>query len=234
VQQAREKFMKQELAGDFSWLIYACETGYASEICEVLRRIGASRIFCVNNLPGARNETGLILLPKNLTPSQLQMPMVIPLLTPGYRYIVQAEARSMGALNFPTVVDSTAVVACSARLNEGTVLNALSVIGAESRVGRFVHVNRNASVGHHAEIADFVTLGPNCTLAGHVSVERGAYLGAGAVIAPKIRIGANAVVAMGAVVMRDVPPQTLVMGNPARIIRKNIAGYGDVGVPLEG
>jgi len=41
-----------------------------------------------------------------------------------------------------------------------------------------------------------------------------------AVVLPGVRIGRNAVVEAGSVVMRDVPPDVLVMGNPARVMEK--------------
>lgn len=50
-------------------------------------------------------------------------------------------------------------------------------------------------------------------------VRRGASIGSGAVILPGITIGENALVAAGAVVTADVPPRTLVAGNPARVLR---------------
>lgn len=50
-------------------------------------------------------------------------------------------------------------------------------------------------------------------------VEACASIGAGAVILPGARIGSGAMVGAGAVVTKDVPPWTLVCGNPARIIR---------------
>lgn len=49
-------------------------------------------------------------------------------------------------------------------------------------------------------------------------VEEGASLGAGAVILPGLRIGRNSMVGAGAVVTRSVPPNAIVIGNPARII----------------
>jgi UDP-2-acetamido-3-amino-2,3-dideoxy-glucuronate N-acetyltransferase len=50
-----------------------------------------------------------------------------------------------------------------------------------------------------------------------VTVEDGAIIAARAVIKPGIIIGKNAVVGMGSVVTKDVPSETVVIGNPARI-----------------
>lgn len=50
-------------------------------------------------------------------------------------------------------------------------------------------------------------------------IRRGARIGAGAVILPGVEIGQEAVVAAGAVVTRNVPPYTVVMGCPARVVR---------------
>jgi acetyltransferase-like isoleucine patch superfamily enzyme len=69
-------------------------------------------------------------------------------------------------------------------------------------------------------------------LAGGVTAARGAFVGAGAVCAPNVAIGANSVVGAGAVVVRDVPPDTTVIGNPARVLRRSGDGYGGSRVPL--
>jgi UDP-2-acetamido-3-amino-2,3-dideoxy-glucuronate N-acetyltransferase len=54
-----------------------------------------------------------------------------------------------------------------------------------------------------------------------IVVERGASIGTGATILAGVRVGARAVVGAGAVVTRDVPAGAIVVGNPARIIRKD-------------
>jgi UDP-2-acetamido-3-amino-2,3-dideoxy-glucuronate N-acetyltransferase len=52
------------------------------------------------------------------------------------------------------------------------------------------------------------------------TVERGATLGSGAVVLGGIRIGRGALVGAGSVVTRDVEPETAVVGNPARPLRR--------------
>ena len=51
-------------------------------------------------------------------------------------------------------------------------------------------------------------------------VERGASIGSSATLLCGITVGARAIVGAGSVVTRDVPPDTIVAGNPARILRK--------------
>jgi acetyltransferase-like isoleucine patch superfamily enzyme len=50
-------------------------------------------------------------------------------------------------------------------------------------------------------------------------VKRGASIGSGATILAGVTIGEQAIVGAGSVVTRDVPPRTVVAGNPARILR---------------
>ena len=52
-----------------------------------------------------------------------------------------------------------------------------------------------------------------------VHICRNAWIGAGATILPGVTVGKNAVVAAGAVVTKDVAPNTIVGGNPARLIK---------------
>ncbi len=52
------------------------------------------------------------------------------------------------------------------------------------------------------------------------TIEEGAIIGAGAIILPGITIGKNALVGAGSVVTKDVPAGAVVVGNPARVVKK--------------
>ncbi len=63
---------------------------------------------------------------------------------------------------------------------------------------------------HEFRIDEFV--------AGRVSIRRGAIIGGFSLIGPGIEIGENATVAGGAAIARDVPPDAIAGGNPARVV----------------
>jgi acetyltransferase-like isoleucine patch superfamily enzyme len=110
--------------------------------------------------------------------------------------------------------------------------------GINIRVGRNVFVNQNCTfydIGG-IEIADDVMIGPNVSIitSGHpiepsrrragviakpIALERNVWIAAGATIIGGVTVGENSVVAAASVVTKDVPANTLVAGNPARIIR---------------
>lgn len=53
---------------------------------------------------------------------------------------------------------------------------------------------------------------------GRVEIGSYVFIGAGAIILPNVKIGDNVIVGAGSVVTKDVPPNSVVAGNPAKII----------------
>ncbi len=53
-----------------------------------------------------------------------------------------------------------------------------------------------------------------------ITLGRNVWIGGAAVLCPGVTIGENAVVGAGSVVVKDVPPNVVVVGNPARIVRQ--------------
>jgi sugar O-acyltransferase (sialic acid O-acetyltransferase NeuD family) len=217
------------------WVVFACRTTFAGDVAEIIWRRGELIAFLVDNLPDGPEPSpiGTVVSIDDLPGDGLSGPVVIPLTTPGFRCSAETEARGRGARSFPALRDPTSTIARTAVVAEGCVVNAGAVIGANSQLGRFVHVNRSASVGHDVAVDDYATLGPACVVSGAVRIQRGAFIGSGAVCAPGVAVGSNAVVGAGAVVLRDVAANTVVVGNPARVIRTDKTGYGGASVPVE-
>ena len=131
-----------------------------------------------------------------------------------------------------------------------------ATIGDDCNICDHVFIENDVKVGHRVtvkcgvqlwdgiELEDDVFIGPNATFTNdrfprskhypekfsRTLVGKGASIGANATILPGVTIGRNAMVGAGAVVTKDVPPNAIVKGNPARI-----AGYVDAkNEPLTG
>ena len=100
-------------------------------------------------------------------------------------------------------------------------------------VGDRVTVKCGVQLWDGVTLEDDVFVGPNATFTNDLLprsrnaaaqllptvVRKGASIGANATILPGITIGEGAMVGAGAVVTKDVPPRTLVVGNPASVVR---------------
>lgn len=215
-----------------AYILYGVGTPYVHEVAESVRRAGGSITALVANLPDVPvpEDLGPVVGVDGIRTEWLELPVVLPLITPGHRKALEGETRELGFRRLARVIDPTSVIADSAALDEGVLVNAGSVIGANCRAGRLALVNRSASVGHDVTLEEYVSLGPGCVLCGSIVMERGAFVGAGAILLPGVRVGANSIVGAGAVVTEDIPARSVVVGNPGRVVREDIAGYNDVSV----
>jgi acetyltransferase-like isoleucine patch superfamily enzyme len=124
-----------------------------------------------------------------------------------------------------------------------------SKIGAFVEIQKNAHVGKNCKISSHSFICEGVTIEDNVFI-GHgvifindrypratradgrlqteadwkvepTLIKKGASIGSGSTILANVIVGENAMVGAGSVVTKSVPPDTIVAGNPARILRRS-------------
>lgn len=128
-------------------------------------------------------------------------------------------------------------------IGENCILGQNVNIANNVRIGNNVKIQNNVSVYEGVELEDYVFCGPSMVFTNvklprsefpqnqskdylRTHVKKSASIGANATIVCGVTIGEYALIGSGAVVTKDVPPFTLVVGNPAKIICK-VDKYGN-------
>lgn len=102
--------------------------------------------------------------------------------------------------------------------NFGEIKNAY--LGPGTKMGHFSYIG-DATIGAGVNIgAGTITCNYDGERKHHTEIESGAFIGSDTMLVAPVKIGSGASTGAGAVVTKDVPPDTLAVGMPARVIRK--------------
>ena len=121
-------------------------------------------------------------------------------------------------------------------------------IGAFVEIQKNAFIGKNCKISSHTFICEGVTIEDNVFIGHNVAfindsfpratskdgklqteadwkvettlIKEGASIGSGSTILPNVIIGRNAIIGAGSVVTKNVPPNTIVAGNPAKILRR--------------
>jgi sugar O-acyltransferase (sialic acid O-acetyltransferase NeuD family) len=121
---------------------------------------------------------------------------------------------------FETIIHPTASVSRMAVVGRGTVIFQNATITSNAIIGNHVYILPNSVISHDDVIGDYTSIAGGVCMSGGVMVGHSCYLGTNSSIIGNIKIGNYCLVGMGSVVLDSIDDDQVVVGSPARYLRK--------------
>jgi len=122
---------------------------------------------------------------------------------------------------FATLIHPTAIIPkgfCS--IGNGVLMAPLTQLSPDTTVEDNCILLPNSFLGHDSTMKRFSHITSNSVIGGNVTVGRGAHVGTNATVRENVSIGDFALVGSGSVVLNNVPENSIVVGNPAKILKQ--------------
>lgn len=125
-------------------------------------------------------------------------------------------------ITFPNLIHPSAIIEQeNTTLGEGNVINAGCAFTTETKIGNFNYFNRMTGTSHDTTIGDYCLFHTGAVVSGGSKIGNKVQIGTNATIIQYKNIGDNSIVGAGAVIIKDVEENTVVVGNPGRVIKPN-------------
>ena len=139
---------------------------------------------------------------------------------PNVRYNLFHKFLDLGARPFSLLSSTSPIGNFDMNIAEGITVSYNCVISNSVSIGRGSFINAQCAIGHDTEIGEFCEICPSVNISGGVKIGDFTFIGTGAIIYPKVKIGKNVSISVGSVVRKNVPDNSIVHGNPSKIIGK--------------
>ena len=123
---------------------------------------------------------------------------------------------------FINLIHPTAIIPKGyCKIGHGVMFAPLSQLSPDTTVSNNCMLLANSFLGHNSFMDEFSSIATNSVVGAHVHIGKGVHVGSNATIRETVKIGDFSFIGMGAVVLEDVPEHSIVVGNPAKVLRTN-------------
>ena len=120
---------------------------------------------------------------------------------------------------FISIIHPTASVSKMTSIGAGTVVLQHATIASNAKIGNHVLIMANSVINHDVTVGDYTFVTAGACISGFVTIGQLCYVGTNASIIGRVTIGKKVLIGMGSVVLKDIPSNSVYVGNPAKFLR---------------
>lgn len=132
--------------------------------------------------------------------------------------LAYGQDKDLSYVSFPhlggVIIENRVEIGANTTIVKGILAD--TTIGSGTKIGNQVNIGHNVSVGKNC----FISAG--AILCGSVKVEDNCWIAPGAKIINKVVVGHNSKIGLGSVVLKNVDPESVVAGVPAKFLKRNL------------
>ena len=122
--------------------------------------------------------------------------------------------------NIPSFFHNTVSIGPDVILGEANYMLAGNIIMPHTSIGNYLMVNMSSTIAHHVTFGDGIFMSSGVNVGACITVGHLAYIGMGVTVMTGVNyIGKNCLIGAGTVIIKDVPENAVMVGNPGRILR---------------
>lgn len=137
------------------------------------------------------------------------------------RYEICSLINDLGGIT-PSLIHPRALLSPSVKLGKAVYIQANAYIWTKVTIDDFCIISPNVVIAHHTHIGKACLISTGSIVGASVKINNKSFLGIGSIVITGVsEIGENSIIGAGALVLKDVQPDCVVVGSPARFLRKN-------------
>ena len=130
------------------------------------------------------------------------------------------DAFNIPSYRYATLIHPSAIIPKGfCQIGNGVLISPLAQLSPDTTIEDNCILLPNSFVGHDSTLKRFAHIATNAVVGANVIVGKACHIGSNSTIREKVMIGDFCLVGAGAVVIKDIPENSIVVGNPAKLLR---------------
>jgi sugar O-acyltransferase (sialic acid O-acetyltransferase NeuD family) len=136
------------------------------------------------------------------------------------KLISSLKKKGFNSSNFPVIIDPSCILIDGYKnIRSGTIILPNSTLLNDVKIGRFNIIGTSVKILHNSIIGNNCVIGGGSIIGANVTINNEIFVGVGATFcSKKIKVGSKSFVCAGSVILKNVRPNSKIIGNPAKEI----------------